>query len=124
MGSITGVSTGSPAYGFRPNEARSSRCLLSRFSLSRSFPFYFSSFPSNARIVRRNECHRLLTEKRHELCTRDQKLTQLLQSSASAGATGLDYQHGVAPSRVLDICRSRHLRYSGRRFIPFSASIC
>lgn len=51
MGSITGVSTGSPAYGFRPAEARSSRCLLCAVFPSLSFyfcPFYMHTVQRRA----------------------------------------------------------------------------
>lgn len=100
MASIIGVSTGSPAYGFRPRGTLISLSLRVFFPLSLSYTHIFRSaflfFFFFVRIIEQRTT--LLTgKKRHEAAC-NERGWEVDAAAQVAGGTGLDYQrHGVVP---------------------------
>ena len=101
MASIIGVSTGSPAYGFRPRGtliSLSLRVFFSPLSLSRTriffvLLFYFFFF---LRIIEQRTT--LLTGKERHEAACNERGWEVDAAAQVAGGTGLDYQrHGVVP---------------------------
>lgn len=101
MASIIGVSTGSPAYGFRPRGTLISLSLRVFFSpLSLSYTHIFRSaflfFFFFVRIIEQRTT--LLTGKERHEAACNERGWEVDAAAQVAGGTGLDYQrHGVVP---------------------------
>lgn len=121
MASIIGVSTGSPAYGFRPRGTLISLSLCVFFSLS-FYPFLSLSHTHTFFVLLflffffscaslNNET--LLTEKERHEAACNERGWEVDAAAQVAGGTGLDYQrHGVVPGGRHGCSCGRVVRHS------------